>query len=492
MRPMLVRPWRVVWIILALSLATTPSLTAQAQDATPGQSGNQTVLQLDGGKVQVGESIDLNLVLVKAPEGAQRFDISISLQDPTVAKITGIQGGIISGPFFQVVSQTERFIEFRAVDLDNRINPGGKDLVLATVKLTALKAGTTRFNVVVNTLVSDKGNNLAPSIKLGSLISVVSVTNPASTSSSTSAAGLVPIGSSTRSPRDLDGDGRYEDIDGDGQLTAKDVAIFAYNIDSNAIQSRQGLFDFNGDGRVDFADALKLASLIKLSPRNPQAIGLSLADHPTIGLESNQVTSQKDVGLKLILTDAPSGLQLYDITVVVGDGNIARIKGVASRSIDKLFFEVVHQTDNSIEFRAADLKNEVPAGARNLPLAAITLTGVKPGETAIYVVANLIINDQGKKVQPLTNSGSLTVTAFTIGESAAPPRDLDGDGLFEDINGDGKLTFADVRIFAFNLSSPAVQENWQMFDFNGDGKVDFSDAVTLTNLIEYALQSSSR
>jgi len=71
-----------------------------------------------------------------------------------------------------------------------------------------------------------------------------------------------------------------------------------------------------------------------------------------------------------------------------------------------------------------------------------------------------------------------------IGDSASLPRDLDGDGLYEDINGDGKPTLEDTILLSFYSDSPAVQENAKAFDFNNDGIVNFNDAVVLKSMVE--------
>jgi hypothetical protein len=59
------------------------------------------------------------------------------------------------------------------------------------------------------------------------------------------------------------------------------------------------------------------------------------------------------------------------------------------------------------------------------------------------------------------------------------PGDPDGDGLYEDVNGDGEATFADAIALAFvefgDLSTGQVDS----VDFDGDGDADFHDAVTL-------------
>jgi hypothetical protein len=47
-----------------------------------------------------------------------------------------------------------------------------------------------------------------------------------------------------------------------------------------------------------------------------------------------------------------------------------------------------------------------------------------------------------------------------------PPQDLDDDGLYEDINGNGELTFTDVEQFFENRDSDVVQDNAEFFNFD--------------------------
>ena len=60
----------------------------------------------------------------------------------------------------------------------------------------------------------------------------------------------------------------------------------------------------------------------------------------------------------------------------------------------------------------------------------------------------------------------------------APPRDLDGDGLFEDVRGDGERTILDVQTLFTNLGSNVVQSNPAAFNFDGIG----SDEVTILDV----------
>ncbi|MFA5296229.1 MAG: PKD domain-containing protein [Methanoregulaceae archaeon] len=67
------------------------------------------------------------------------------------------------------------------------------------------------------------------------------------------------------------------------------------------------------------------------------------------------------------------------------------------------------------------------------------------------------------------------------------PTDLDGDGRYEDINGNGRLDYDDVVAFFHNLiwirNNPDVDvEN---YDFNFNGDIDYDDVVTLNDMVLY-------
>ncbi len=68
---------------------------------------------------------------------------------------------------------------------------------------------------------------------------------------------LVPLAGGLL-PQDLDGDGLYEDINGDGVLDEADVALFAVQFSSPAVQANWRAFDFTNDGRVDAQDVQAL------------------------------------------------------------------------------------------------------------------------------------------------------------------------------------------------------------------------------------------
>jgi len=63
------------------------------------------------------------------------------------------------------------------------------------------------------------------------------------------------------------------------------------------------------------------------------------------------------------------------------------------------------------------------------------------------------------------------------------PRDLAGNGLYTDINGNNRLDYNDLTIFFQNLAWAKTAQPIACFDFNGNGWLDYNDVITLFSTI---------
>jgi PKD repeat protein len=61
----------------------------------------------------------------------------------------------------------------------------------------------------------------------------------------------------------------------------------------------------------------------------------------------------------------------------------------------------------------------------------------------------------------------------------SPPTDPDGDGIYEDLNANGRKDFNDVVLFFEKLDWIAANEPVAAFDPNGNGRADFDDIVRI-------------
>jgi PKD repeat protein/sugar lactone lactonase YvrE len=109
----------------------------------------------------------------------------------------------------------------------------------------------------------------------------------------------------------------------------------------------------------------------------------------------------------------------------------------------------------------------------------------------LYSVSLAVTSGDGRKHTVTRDNlvhvvGSAPVTTTTSSPSLLPvsggigvPRDLDGDGLYDDLNGNGRLDFADVTLFFAQMTWIAANEPVAAFDFNGNGRIDFADVTWL-------------
>jgi PKD repeat protein len=63
------------------------------------------------------------------------------------------------------------------------------------------------------------------------------------------------------------------------------------------------------------------------------------------------------------------------------------------------------------------------------------------------------------------------------------PTDPDNDGIYEDLNANDRLDFADVVLYFNQITWIAANEPIVAFDLNGNGRIDFADIVALFNEI---------
>ena len=62
------------------------------------------------------------------------------------------------------------------------------------------------------------------------------------------------------------------------------------------------------------------------------------------------------------------------------------------------------------------------------------------------------------------------------------PAGLNGDGLYEDLDGDGRATSADVTLFFYNRHWIRENEPVALFDYDRNSAIDFGDIVRLNRM----------
>lgn len=155
--------------------------------------------------------------------------------------------------------------------------------------------------------------------------------------------------------------------------------------------------------------------------------------------------------------DAPDEVaQGDDITVTATVTNTGELTGIKTVS-----FEFDGATVDSEDV-------ELDPGAS----ADVSFT-VSSGEISAGTYTHGVVTEDGNA------TAEIVITPPALGEFETPPQDLDGDGLYEDVNGDDEFDMGDAQALFANRNTEAVQNNAAAFDFNGDEVVDVGDVQAL-------------
>jgi 5-hydroxyisourate hydrolase-like protein (transthyretin family) len=194
---------------------------------------------------------------------------------------------------------------------------------------------------------------------------------------------------------------------------------------------------------------------------------------------------------RIILSKAPAGLAGYELIVrlVPQAGSHQDVADI----IDIRFPEWAGLTDKSIgddlaRFRAVDIGDRVRAGSEEIVLAEVVLRGKAEGTMQIELVVVRMDDDGGGSIPVTTRNGVLEVVRVLgpppVEENLPTPRDLDGDGLYEDVNGNGRLDYDDVVKFFRHFDDPVITQYSRYYDFNRNGRLDYDDIVELFKRVQ--------
>lgn len=142
---------------------------------------------------------------------------------------------------------------------------------------------------------------------------------------------------------------------------------------------------------------------------------------------------------------------------------------------------------NRLLIKGGDINDRIKTGTRDIVLINISIIGSFTGSGLIQCSLNEAIADDG------TRYGSgYTALPVTVGEIISFPDSTGGllplptdpntDGLYEDINGNGRIDLNDIVIFFHNTDFIMNREPWWPFDFDQNKIINLHDVVTLFRL----------
>lgn len=126
-----------------------------------------------------------------------------------------------------------------------------------------------------------------------------------------------------------------------------------------------------------------------------------------LGVSDESAPAGEQTEVHVSLEDAPEGLQRYNVTVHLENGDVATVESAAAGDVES--FQVRAKEDDAITFRAADLAESVQPGATDVSLGTVRLSTTNPGTSSVSVTVHDLRTDEGEQVRPSTQAGTLTV-----------------------------------------------------------------------------------
>ena len=144
------------------SPARTYSIGARQieESVQPASEDNSMSVVAQDGQTTVGSMASVAVIISNAPVGVAGFSIEVSLSDPTVARIASVdfpEFGLTT-----VLPSSDSSVRFAAADLFRKIEAGGIDSVLGTVRIEGFAQGTTRVELNIIQMDDDNGDIMEP------------------------------------------------------------------------------------------------------------------------------------------------------------------------------------------------------------------------------------------------------------------------------------------------------------------------------------------
>jgi len=204
----------------------------------------------------------------------------------------------------------------------------------------------------------------------------------------------------------------------------------------------------------------------------PITLGLNVTD--------DAVTPGETTTVDLVARNVSGGVGAFEATVGLGNGSVATVTDVHLVHGSYLANVSTGPANASATVRALGMDT---ADAGIVTLATLTIRIEAPGRTHVGVASADVGTEAGFEYPLSVENGTLSATALDPVVGDSPPTDPDGDGVYEDVNGDGEVNVVDVQALFNNYDAASVQRHSEAFDFNGDGETNIVDVQRLFVLV---------
>lgn len=174
------------------------------------------------------------------PQGVGTYEYTVSVDNTSVAEIASVStvGAGYSSVNISTANSSAHVTASAAEIYENQ------SVQIGEITLRALEPGHTSISLKASTIGDVQGNGYNVGTSNGSTIRVESKPDPVTGFENPS--------------NDTDGDGRLDDVNGDGVRDVNDVTAIWSHRDDNVIKEYGSFYDYNDDGVFDVNDVTKL------------------------------------------------------------------------------------------------------------------------------------------------------------------------------------------------------------------------------------------
>jgi hypothetical protein len=231
---------------------------------------------------------------------------------------------------------------------------------------------------------------------------------------------------------------------------------------------REGDGDSDGDGSDE-------------EPLAPREVGVSVTPADV------ELTPGGDVTLRVAVAGATTGVRSVNLTVRTSATAVAAIQDASVLGEPKVRATEVADDGSSATVQAVYGEARGGDGSGPPAVAELTLDAAALGSTSLTVDVGKV-GDASNDTYTVARTTGATVSVVDDPEPTGPvlieepARDPDGDGLYEDVNGDGETTILDVSSFLNVHDGETVAANRAKFDYNDDGDITILDVAQLLRM----------
>jgi ribosome-associated translation inhibitor RaiA len=499
------------------------------------QEASSPTINVGNATVGVGNTANVSVTMSAAPNGLAGYNIVLGVANDSVATITD---ATINEKFnLSEVNVSKNgstmVVNLRAVDLEENIQEGATNISLADVEIKGQTAGETTLEVKeVRRIDNDNGTKINVNTNSGQ-ITVEEADNDGGNVTINVSNATVGVGNTTNAsvtmsaaPNGLSGYNIVLGVANDSVATITDATInekfnlSEVNVSENGSTMVVNLRAVDLEGNIqDGATNISLADVeIKgqtagettLEVKEVRRIGNDNGAKINVNTNSGQITVEEadndggnatmnlDIALdrkhvtagdktkaNVVLSKAPEGVAGFNITVSV---NGEKVNIIAASAGDEFDLSIADSDTDTAMIRGVDINRKVEAGAENVTLAEVYVRAATDADGTVEINitdVEVLENDEAKSIPVSVSGATLEVHNVAPIVYDQTPTDINADGLYADIDGNGELTRNDTIVFLKHFNSEAIQGHDE-YDFDGNGKVSYNDIVALSDQIAAA------